>query len=273
LSVLGTRSGMPRPGEPSSGYLLTAEHTDMLFDCGPGIAGSVVAPETLDAVFISHLHADHCYDILPLGKAIIAPHVSYPQGDVESELTTAPGRIPLYVPAGALPTLRTLQTLFPVVSTPALDQAIELAFDIREYQPFDQMKVGECLVTASPARHVVATCGFRVESASGTFAYTSDTGWTDALVELANDVDLLLCEATLQHADAGPHGHLSAREAGMLAAAANVSSLVLTHFSRTDRAWLDALREDAAAEFSGPVHIATPGAEFILRATREEVPR
>jgi len=239
----------------------------MLFDCGPGIAGSLDAPEKLDAVFISHLHADHCYDILPIAKAIIAPHVSYPDGAGAPEMRTAPEPIPLYVPAGSSPTLRTLQTLFPVVSSPALDQALDLAFDIREYQPYDQMKVGECLLTAIPVRHVVAACGFRVDSATGTFAYTSDTGWTDSLLELAQDVDVLLCEATLPEADPGPHGHLCAREAGLLATSARAHSLVLTHFSSTESAWLGALRDDAAAEFGGPIHIAKPGAEFIVRAT------
>src|SRR5262249_20808907 len=146
----------------------------------------------------------------------------------------------------------TLQALFPVVSAPALDHAIELAFDIREYRPYDHVKVAESLVTASPARHVVPTCGFRVESAAGVFAYTSDTGWTDDLVELARDADLLLCESTLRRADSGPHGHLSAREAGALAAAARARTLVLTHFSSTDHDWLEALREDAAHEFTGP---------------------
>lgn len=264
---------MPQPGEPASGYLLTVEQTTMLFDCGPGIAGalgSVVAPGTLGAVFISHLHADHCYDILPISKSIIAPHVAYPQGDPAAELFTGPERIPLYVPLGAGPTLQTLQALFPVVSAPALDHAIELAFDVREYRAYDHMKVAGCLVTASPARHVVATCGFRVESAAGVFAYTSDTGWTDDLVELARDADLLLCESTLRQADPGPHGHLSAHEAGVLATAAQARMLVLTHFSRTDHDWLEGLRADASHEFTGPVHIATPGAEFTTRATREE---
>lgn len=270
LTVLGNRSGMPRRGEPSSGYLLNADGTTVLFDCGPGIAHSLNAPEMLDAVFISHLHTDHCYDILPIAKSIIAPHVSYPEAGAAPEVRGNPEPIPLLVPVGARPTLRTLQALFPVVSSPALDRAIELAFDIREYSAYDQIKVGDCLVTAFPARHVVTTCGFRVDSPAGTLAYTGDTGWTDALVELANGVDVLLCEATLRHADSGPHGHLSAREAGILATEANVDTLILTHFSSTEPSWLDALRADACAEFHGPVHIAKPGAEFALH--REDVP-
>lgn len=265
LSIIGTRSGTPRAGEPASGYVLRAGRTTMLFDCGPGVAGAlfgVVAPASLDAVFLSHLHADHCYDILPVGKAIVAPYVTYPQADIAAELRTTPERIPLYVPTGSTENLRTLQGLFPVVSSPPLDQALDLAFDLREYAPYDHMEIGDCVVTASPARHVVPTCGFRVESPAGTFAYTSDTGWTDSLIELAKDADLLLCEATLRETDSGPHGHLSAREAGKLAAAAQVGILVLTHFSNTDADWLDALHNDAADEFSGTVHIARPGLVF-----------
>ena len=66
---------MPASGQPSSGYLVASDAAKILLDCGPGIAtalGAVAAPEELSAVIVSHLHLDHCYDLLPLGKSLLA---------------------------------------------------------------------------------------------------------------------------------------------------------------------------------------------------------
>src|SRR5262245_47082176 len=66
-------------------------------------------------------------------------------------------------------------------------------------------------------------------------AFVMDTAWCDAAVELAQDADLLICEATFLSVDeqlAHDSGHLTARQAGRLAQRAGVRRLVLTHFSR-----------------------------------------
>ena len=83
LTVLGCRSGMPADGQPSAGYLVQTPGTSMLLDCGPGVVtalSAVVPVRRLDAVVISHLHTDHCYDLLPLGKALLAGLATMPGG-------------------------------------------------------------------------------------------------------------------------------------------------------------------------------------------------
>jgi ribonuclease Z len=62
-----------------------------------------------------------------------------------------------------------------------------------------------------------------------------DTRVCRGAVALARDVDVLLCESTYLHEDAAlaqAYGHLTARQAGELAAEAGARRLVLTHFSR-----------------------------------------
>ena len=156
LSVIGARAGMPAPGEPSSGYLLQTERTTLLFDCGPGVAGAL-RPADLDAVFVSHLHLDHCYDPLPVGKSILAPLVPYPRTGAPVELAGDPPMIPLHVPVGGAGVLRTLQSLFPVVSSPPLDRVFELAFEVHEYEPEEgsrsaTARSGRCR-SGTPSRH------------------------------------------------------------------------------------------------------------------------
>jgi ribonuclease BN (tRNA processing enzyme) len=262
LHILGSRCGMPRDREPSSGYIVTADSTAVLLDCGPGVAATVstvIEPAQLDAVFISHMHCDHCYDVLPIARAMIAPRVPYPDGSGDTALRPGPDRIPLFVPAGSRSVFESLQALFPVGTAPAMARAIDLAFDVREYRPGDRLSVGSVTVEPFAVRHAAVACGFRVETAHGTLAYTGDTGWSDDLIALARDCDLLLSEATLRAADPGPHGHLSAREAGRLAARTGARALVLTHFTRTDAEWLQALVDDARGEYDGPVLPARSG--------------
>jgi ribonuclease BN (tRNA processing enzyme) len=265
MTILGCRAGMPADGQPSSGYLVTTAGAKILLDCGPGIAtalGHVAAPAQLSAVIISHLHLDHCYDLLPLGKSLLNRGVRYPAAGEEPQRSADIDPVPLYVPSGAKRLLGQLAALFPVTTAPVLDRAFDLAFDVWEYQPGALFSVGEATVSLHELRHSAPNCGVRVESADGSLAYTGDTGVSPGLVPLAADAGLLLAEATLTATDDGPHGHLSAADAARAAEAARARSLVLTHFPSADPDWLRARRQEAAREFSGPIHLARPGAVF-----------
>jgi ribonuclease BN (tRNA processing enzyme) len=264
---------MPGDGQPSSGYLVTADGVRLLLDCGPGVATALSAhPEAddLSAVLVSHLHLDHCYDLLPLGKMLLARGLRRaglgPIGTLGDALPSLP-RVPLFVPVGGAAILARLATLFPVRSTPVLDRAFELAFDVREYRPGDTVHIGPTTVTFHELRHIVTNCGIRIETAGAVLAYTGDTGVTDRLVPLATGADLLLAEATMAETDPGPHGHLAASDAGRVAAEAGVRRLVLTHFSQTDDRWLAECRAGAAEQFAGPVEVALPGRRFRVEPT------
>jgi ribonuclease Z len=92
------------------------------------------------------------------------------------------------------------------------------------------------------------------------FAFIMDTRLCDAAFELADDADLLVCESTFADADAAladDYGHLTAGQAGQIAAAAGARRLVLTHFSQRygDDAGSQLLR-DAAAAFDGDIVVA-----------------
>jgi ribonuclease Z len=92
------------------------------------------------------------------------------------------------------------------------------------------------------------------------FAFIMDTRLCDAAFELADDADLLVCESTFANADADladDYGHLTAGQAGQLAAAAGARRLVLTHFSqRYAEAALPQLLRDASAVYDGDIVLA-----------------
>jgi ribonuclease BN (tRNA processing enzyme) len=89
-------------------------------------------------------------------------------------------------------------------------------------------------------------------------AFSGDTAPTPALVEIARGADVLLCEATFRDGDQNPPGlHLTGREAGEHAAAAEVGSLVVTHVPPWED--VERARAEAAKTFDGPVMAARSG--------------
>ncbi len=254
LTVLGCRAGMPEPGWPSSGYLVHLPDGDILLDCGPGVAAKAAARAAeLSAVFVSHMHTDHCLDLLVLGKALT-------QGELP------PAKLPLYVPAGAARTLRHFNELFPLdADGPGdhpTDHVFREVFDVVEYEPGRPVTVGAATVEPVSMRHRRPCCGFRVTSGTRSLAYTGDTMATPAFERLAGGVDLLVCEATLEEPDRTGHGHLSATEAGQLATRHGASALLLTHWAHTTPGWLEAQSGRAARHFAGRIDVAVPDHTF-----------
>ena len=92
------------------------------------------------------------------------------------------------------------------------------------------------------------------------FAFIMDTRLCDAAFELADGADMLVCESTFADADAAlarDYGHLTAGQAGQIAAAAGARLLVLTHFSqRYETGAPERLRDEAAASFGGDIVMA-----------------
>jgi ribonuclease BN (tRNA processing enzyme) len=253
LVVLGCRAGMPAAGQASSGYLVATSRCRILLDCGPGVAAALSAhggAGGLDAVIVTHLHPDHCYDLLLIGITL------------RSAGRAAP--LPVYVPRGGRVLLHDLGGLFPLGPDPRQDIAFHHAFTIREYLPGQVIDIGDCTVTMHQLRHVVANCGVRIHSGPATMAYTGDTGLAGELLELARDAGLLLAEATLASTDTSGWGHLCATDAARVAAA-GVGQLVLTHLGSADPQWAQARKTDATRVFPGPVHLARPGAHYPVR--------
>ncbi|MDQ3053053.1 MAG: MBL fold metallo-hydrolase, partial [Actinomycetota bacterium] len=65
LTVIGCSGSMPGPGSPASCYLIEHDGLRIVLDLGPGSTGALqqhAALETIDAILLSHLHADHCLD-------------------------------------------------------------------------------------------------------------------------------------------------------------------------------------------------------------------
>jgi len=263
ITVLGKSPSWQDAGGACSGYLVEHEGTRVLMDCGNGVFAklrSVMDYVDLDAVLISHMHADHCLDLVPYSYALTyAPRQQpVPVGGYPG--TATPARPRLHIPPGAGETLRALGDLW------GADRLIENAFRAEEYDPDEVIEIGSLRLRFGEVPHYVRTFAMEVWPVDGDrprFTYGADCSPNDALVEFARDTDLLLIEATLPRPErSGMRGHLTCEEAGDHGRRAGARRLVITHVS--DELDLGDAREGACEAFGAPVEVAHEGAVYEL---------
>jgi ribonuclease BN (tRNA processing enzyme) len=238
LTILGSSAAYPKAGGACSGYLVEEGKTKLLIDCGTGVLGNlqkVVALQAVEHILISHLHADHCFDLIPYRYALWrTSHKGF--------------RPSLYLPPGGAKALLKTVSLFNTSLTFFSD-----FFEVREYNPKATLKVGDVGIRFMPVKHYVDSYAMAIMG-DRKMAYSGDSGFCDELVELARDADLFLCEATRCDPSDADWGHLAATEVGELAKKAGVKRLMLTHFwPECDRA---TSIKQAEAAFGRPVEIA-----------------
>jgi ribonuclease BN (tRNA processing enzyme) len=251
VTVLGKSPAFADAGGACSGYLIEQGATTLVMDIGNGVFGKLRAAidhTTVDAVVVSHMHADHSLDLVPFAYALIYG----PRGRTRDE------PVRLMVPTGGRDALRR------VVGTWGGEDLIEQAFALEEYAAGDALDVGELRIrTQSVPHYLPHTNALEVSPAAGggRLTYGADHGPTDELVAFARDTDLLLIEAALLEPEGdGPRGHITAREAGEHGRTAGARRVVVTHFSDLiDPEWV---RTEAEAGFGGPVTLAAEGAVY-----------
>jgi ribonuclease Z len=290
LVVLGTASQAPTRARNHNGYLLLWDGSGMLFDPGEGTQRQMlfagVTASQVSRICITHFHGDHCLGlpgVLHRMSLDQVPHVvelCYPAAnqDVLSRLRQAalfrdavrvrerpvagPGTV---AGAGsfrleARPLSHSVPAIGYRLAEPDGRRMLpeQLAAqgisgpDIGRLQRHGRLKVGPKMVTLDQVS--VPRPGQR-------FAFVMDTRLCDAAFELADHADMLVCESTFADADAdlaGAFGHLTAGQAGRIAAESKARLLVLTHFSqRYQGEALPRLAREAEAAFGGEVVLAS----------------
>ncbi|WP_336920965.1 ribonuclease Z [Aquipuribacter sp. SD81] len=264
LVVLGTASQVPTRTRNHNGYLLRWGADGLLFDPGEGtqrqLTQAGVPASAVTRACLTHLHGDHCLGLpgvvqrlgldgvrrdlpvhypaaaAPTVTALLASSVHVPLVPVAHRPVDGDG--PVARGEGWTLSARALDHRVPTVGyrleeddgvrmlPDALAAAGVQGPDVARLQRQGTLEVGG---------RTVALADVSVPRRGQVAAVVMDTRWCDGAVELARGADLLLCEATYLHRDADlaeGHGHLTARQAGELAAAAGVRRLVLTHFSQ-----------------------------------------
>jgi ribonuclease BN (tRNA processing enzyme) len=248
LTVLGCATPYPSVDNPCSGYLVSSGGTRLWMDAGSGTLAQLqrhVRLDELDAIWISHLHADHSADLLTAYYGALF-------ADIE---LAAP--IPLFGPPGIADRLAHFLT------NTSKRSPVESAFAIHELHDGHQAHVGGLTLTTRAVAHGIPAFAVRVEAAEKSLVYSGDTAPCESLTSLAGGCDVLLCEAESSQApDGGEQVHHTPEDAGETATAARAGRLIVTHVGPFLTPHQAVTR--ASARFAGPVDHAAPGAAFSI---------
>lgn len=244
LTVLGCATPYPTADNPCSGYLVSGG-TRLWVDTGSGTLAQLqryVRLDDLDAIWISHLHADHSADLLTAYYGALFADIQL----------AAP--IPLYGPPGIADRLAHFLTNTPTRSP------VESAFAVHELHDGHQVQVGGLTLTSRAVEHGLPAFALRVEAAGRSLVYSGDTAPCTSLTSLAKGCDVLLCEAESAQVPAeGEQVHHTPEDTGDTAGAGR---LIVTHVGRFLTPQQAVAR--ASVRFDVPIDYAAPGATFSI---------
>jgi ribonuclease Z len=264
LHILGTACLVPTSERNHNGYFLRWDNEGFLFDPGEGtqrqLIHSGISASQITKIFISHFHGDHCLGLpgviqrLSLDRARYPIEVYYPASGQKyfenlSDASVFHSQVqldehPIFAPGFIFKNDKYK------IESKFLDHTIDsLGYRIQEHGGYTMIpeqlkKVGleydQIKELKSKGKVVVDEIAIELSDVSNprkgqSFAYILDTRMCDAAIELAKDVDMLICESTYlsdREKMANEYGHLTAKQAAILAKRATVGKLVLTHFSQ-----------------------------------------
>jgi ribonuclease Z len=291
LVVLGTASQAPTRRRNHNGYFLRWDGEGVLFDPGEGTQRQMqfagVTASHINRICITHFHGDHCLGLpgvlqrMSLDEVAHEVEVYYPASSAEvlghlrhaaisrvsvsvlERPVSSDGPVSTDVPAGFRLEARQLSHTVPTVGYAVIEPDRRRMIpdrlaaagiggpDVGRLQREGRLVVSGQLVTLEQMSE--PRPGQR-------FAFIMDTRLCDAAFALAENADMVVCECTFSDADAQlarEYGHLTAGEAGRIAAESGARSLVLTHFSqRYDEEATDRLGFEAGAAFEGEIVVA-----------------
>lgn len=186
LTIIGRNGPFPKENEATSGYLLKTKDKTVIIDMGSGVFSriqTIISPESVDAVFISHFHADHSADM---------PIFAYYLQQLEKS-GSFNGKIKVYCPKSEC-----------------------LLYNyIKSFKYFDIINVEEETVAVGGTKfeffkmkHPEISYGVKISDGKSVFAYTGDTNECESISKLIKNADVALMDGGLTENDystAAPH--------------------------------------------------------------------
>lgn len=242
-TILGSGAALPTGRRRCSAQVININGFKLLLDCAEGTQDRIrqhhLKLQSLGTVLISHLHGDHFFGLAPLLSTM---HLC---GRTEPMTIVAP--------KGAK---EVIETTFALTGNHVGYELnfIEMDFSEGLHRVFEGKR---CTVDAFPIVHSVPTFGFRItevprgNNEPRSYTYCCDTAYTEDILPYVQGANLLCLECTF--ADdlaelARERQHLTAGQAGQLAALAEPKQLLLTHISARYKE-PDLLLQQATAHF------------------------
>jgi len=305
VTILGSNAAVPAFGRHPSAQVLKVNEQLYLIDCGEGTQIRMndhnIRRHRISQIFISHLHGDHIFGLIglltsySLGQRTEQMDIFGPAGiqellDVQIKYSESHLTYPLNVHV-VDPTQSTL--IFSdkniTVTTIPLDHRIPACgYLFREKQRLLNVipeKLIEYGIDFKQIKEIkkggkgTNSKGEEFENESLTlppyiprsFAYCSDTAYKPDIIPLLKNIDLLYHEATFTEdkaENAIATKHSTAKQAAMIAKAAEVENLLIGHFSSRYHD-LNVLLHEAESVFSN-TQLALEGNTFPVEIRRSK---
>jgi len=247
--------GYPSNGRRTISVLLKQDDNYLLLDCGASIIeqlaemGMHVAD--VDAVFISHLHADHSSGLPLLCFGNIMERFG---GQVKGK-----GHLSILGRESVLnPLIAYCKAAYPALWTDNPFVEMQMIFCLED--GLSEIDFGWGCAKTLPTDHAIPSTAIAVETKAGIICYCSDTRPSDALVELASKPSLLICNVIGPNEIAettGRFGFMTPEAAGQLGIKLKAYKLALIHIANADQRRI--CQDQAAAVFGGQVLVPSNG--------------
>ncbi len=242
LTIIGHWGGFPKANEASSGYLLEHDQFQLLIDCGSGVLSFLqdhIPCNEINAVVISHYHADHIADIGVLQHALL----------IDSFLGNDRPPLEMYGHNED-------KSAFSKLTYKQITKGIP-------YEPNKTLSVGPFEIEFLKTIHPVPCYAMKIKAGGRTLVYTGDSSFQNEFIPFADQADVLLCESNFySDMDGSKAGHMTSKEAGYIAKKSKVKKLILTHLPHFGD--LNELRLQAETEFNGHVLLAEKDKEVVI---------
>jgi len=234
--VLGCGDAFGSGGRNQASFLVSLRPWSFLFDCGATTLTTMkrysIHPRNLELVLVSHLHGDHMGGV--------------PFLFLEYQFQT-PREQPLLV-AGPPGIQEAIEGLFKLLYPDVAKMERKFKVEYVELAEGQWQRLGAVDVLPVQVLHMphFPSYGYKVRGAGRTLAYSGDTAWTEALVELAEEADLFICEC-YQYENLVPI-HLSYATLAANRPRLNCKRLLLTHLGEGMLTKLDRIPIEAARD-------------------------
>lgn len=217
LTILGSGTCVPYIHRGSSGYVLESESTKLLLDCGSGstwkLAHAGINYMKIDHILFSHIHPDHTGD---LAAFLFATKYAYwsPYGEKRGK--------PLQIWGG-----EGFIDFFNNLKGAYKEWIVPEGVQIEEIHP-DSFFTGDLKITAVKVPHIESSLAYRIEGEGKSVVYSGDTDYSENLIKLSQNADLLIIECALPD-EHKSKGHLTPSEVVKITNECGAKKIVVTH--------------------------------------------
>ena len=250
-TILGSGTCVPSLRRSACSVLVETGNDKLLFDAGPGtmrrLLEAGIAVHDVTHLFFSHFHPDHTGE---LATFLFAN--KYP------DLERREKPLAIFGGKGFYAFFEKLKTVYGEwIRLPAgLVSVMEL-----DNTAFDRLRFDSFSVETAPVEHNEESIAYRITAEGKSVVYSGDTDYSENLIILAENADLLICESAFPDA-LKTAKHLTPSLAGRIASLAKVRHLVLTHlYPECDDA---DIKKECGSAYAGKLSVAEDLMKFTL---------